>query len=118
MRSSHRTPSYPTSNKVSELSGRCSGPGMPLRITADTASSALCGAPHKAEFERTMITDRVRAGVARVKATGETKSGRPTGRPRTDAATEQGHPRLARPGDRDAENRPEPERRTRRSWSD
>ena len=41
-----------------------------------------------AEFERAMITDRIRAGVARVKATGVTKSGKPTGRPRTDAATE------------------------------
>ena len=36
-----------------------------------------------------MITDRIRAGVARVKATGVTKSGKPIGRPRTDAATEQ-----------------------------
>jgi DNA invertase Pin-like site-specific DNA recombinase len=36
-----------------------------------------------------MITDRIRAGVARVKATGKTKSGKPTGRPRTDTATEQ-----------------------------
>jgi DNA invertase Pin-like site-specific DNA recombinase len=42
-----------------------------------------------AEFERAMITDRIRAGVARVKTTGVTKSGKPTGRPRTDAVTEQ-----------------------------
>ena len=42
-----------------------------------------------AEFERAMTTDRIRAGVARVKATGATKSGKPTGRPRTDATTEQ-----------------------------
>jgi DNA invertase Pin-like site-specific DNA recombinase len=42
-----------------------------------------------AEFERAMITDRIRAGVARIKATGVTKSGKPMGRPRTDAATEQ-----------------------------
>ena len=42
-----------------------------------------------AEFERAMTTDRIRAGVARVKATGVTKSGKPTGRPRTDATTEQ-----------------------------
>ena len=35
-----------------------------------------------AEFERALITERVRAGVARVKATGRTKSGKPTGRPR------------------------------------
>ena len=32
-----------------------------------------------AEFERAMITDRIQAGVARVKATGTTKSGKPTG---------------------------------------
>jgi DNA invertase Pin-like site-specific DNA recombinase len=42
-----------------------------------------------AEFERAMTTDRIRAGVARVKATGATKSGKSTGRPRTDATTEQ-----------------------------
>jgi DNA invertase Pin-like site-specific DNA recombinase len=36
-----------------------------------------------------MITNRIRAGVARVKATGVTKSGKPTGRPRKDSATEQ-----------------------------
>lgn len=41
-----------------------------------------------AEFERTIITDRIRAGVSRVRETGKTKSGKPTGRPRTDAATE------------------------------
>ena len=35
-----------------------------------------------AEFERALITERIRAGVARVKATGRTKSGRPPGRPR------------------------------------
>lgn len=32
---------------------------------------------------------RIRAGVARAKAAGVTKSGKPIGRPRTDAATEQ-----------------------------
>ena len=41
-----------------------------------------------AEFERSMITDRIRAGVARVKETGVTKSGKPTGRPRTDPNVE------------------------------
>lgn len=35
-----------------------------------------------AEFERALITERVRAGVARVKASGKTRSGRPVGRPR------------------------------------
>jgi DNA invertase Pin-like site-specific DNA recombinase len=41
-----------------------------------------------AEFERTVIKERVNAGIARVKATGQTKSGKPIGRPRTDATTE------------------------------
>jgi DNA invertase Pin-like site-specific DNA recombinase len=40
-----------------------------------------------AEFERSMIQERVRAGLARAKAKG-TRSGRPIGRPRTSAAVE------------------------------
>jgi DNA invertase Pin-like site-specific DNA recombinase len=40
-----------------------------------------------AEFERSMIQERVRAGLARARAEG-TKSGRPMGRPKTDSATE------------------------------
>jgi DNA invertase Pin-like site-specific DNA recombinase len=35
-----------------------------------------------AEFERELIRDRVRSGLARVKATGKTRSGKPVGRPR------------------------------------
>jgi putative DNA-invertase from lambdoid prophage Rac len=34
-----------------------------------------------AEFERELIRERVRAGIARVRATGKTRSGRPIGRP-------------------------------------
>ena len=34
-----------------------------------------------AEFERSMIQSRVRAGMARIKAGAATKSGRPIGRP-------------------------------------
>jgi DNA invertase Pin-like site-specific DNA recombinase len=41
-----------------------------------------------AEFERAMIVTRVRQGLARVKATGRTKSGRPIGRPKVPFATE------------------------------
>ena len=37
-----------------------------------------------AEFERELIRDRVRAGLARVKATGRTRSGKAIGRPRRD----------------------------------
>ena len=35
-----------------------------------------------AEFERELIRERVRGGLARVKATGRTRSGKPVGRPR------------------------------------
>lgn len=35
-----------------------------------------------AEFERELIRDRVRSGIARVKATGRTRSGNAVGRPR------------------------------------
>src|SRR5205823_1245720 len=35
-----------------------------------------------AEFERELIRERVRAGIARVRATGKTRSGKPIGRPR------------------------------------
>jgi DNA invertase Pin-like site-specific DNA recombinase len=41
-----------------------------------------------AEFERSMIVERVRAGVARAKASG-TKSGKAFGRPRTSPEVEQ-----------------------------
>jgi DNA invertase Pin-like site-specific DNA recombinase len=41
-----------------------------------------------AEFERSMIVERVRSGVARAKATG-TKSGKAFGRPRTAPEVEQ-----------------------------
>ena len=53
-----------------------SGPSDRLRITADTASSAICGAPHIAEFERDLIRARTSEGRARAKANGE-KLGRP-----------------------------------------
>jgi DNA invertase Pin-like site-specific DNA recombinase len=33
------------------------------------------------EFERSMIVSRINAGIARVKATGKTKTGKPVGRP-------------------------------------
>lgn len=35
-----------------------------------------------AEFEKSIINERVRSGLARVKATGRTRSGKPVGRPR------------------------------------
>jgi len=50
---------------------------MPLRITARTAYSAVCGAPHTAEFERELIAERTMAGLAAARA-----RGRMGGRPR------------------------------------
>jgi DNA invertase Pin-like site-specific DNA recombinase len=41
-----------------------------------------------AEFERSIIVARINAGIARVRETGKTKSGRPTGRPRISSKTE------------------------------
>lgn len=41
-----------------------------------------------AEFERAMIRERVNAGIARVKATGKTKSGKAIGRPKVDPKKE------------------------------
>ena len=46
-------------------------PGARLRITTDSASSALCGAPHNAEFERELIHTRTGEGRARAKAAGK-----------------------------------------------
>ena len=48
-----------------------------LRIITDSAYSAVCGAPHTAEFERDMIRSRVNAGLARARARG-VRLGRPT----------------------------------------
>jgi DNA invertase Pin-like site-specific DNA recombinase len=42
-----------------------------------------------AEFERELIRERVRAGIARVKATGKTRSGKAVGRPRREVDLEQ-----------------------------
>jgi DNA invertase Pin-like site-specific DNA recombinase len=41
-----------------------------------------------AEFERELIRDRVRAGLAQVRATGRTRSGRAVGRPRREVDLE------------------------------
>ena len=46
-----------------------------------------------AEFERAMIVERVKSGLARAKQSG-TKSGKPIGRPRIDTATEDAIRRL------------------------
>jgi hypothetical protein len=54
-----------------------SGQGVLLRITADTASSAVCGAPHTAEFERELIRARTGEGRERAKARGVKMGGPP-----------------------------------------
>jgi len=54
---------------------------MRLRIITESASCALCGAPHKAEFERELIHARTSEGRKRAQADG-VKMGRP---PKLDA---------------------------------
>lgn len=44
-----------------------------------------------AEFERAIITERVRSGIARVKATGRTRSGKAIGRPRREVDVDAVH---------------------------
>lgn len=52
-----------------------------------------------AEFERSIIVERVRAGIARVRATGKTKSGKAIGRPRvSQKALDAARTALAAPG--------------------
>ena len=70
MRSSHRMPSCRLPMRSATYAAVRSGPGALLRITADTASSALCGAPHNAEFERTLIISRTNDGRIAAKARG------------------------------------------------
>ena len=60
--------------------------GLDTRTPAGKAMFQMMGV--FAEFERSMIVERVRAGVARAKASG-TKSGKAFGRPRVPAETEQ-----------------------------
>jgi hypothetical protein len=45
-------------------------PSMRLRIITESASCALCGAPHNAEFERELIVERTKAGLASARARG------------------------------------------------
>ena len=51
-------------------------PATTLRIITRSASSALCEAPHKAEFERSLIRERTQAGLAAARRAGRT-GGRP-----------------------------------------
>jgi len=49
------------------------------------ARSSKCSASLPSEFERALIQERIKAGIAKAKASG-TKSGRPFGRPTIDDA--------------------------------
>jgi len=46
------------------------GAAKALHIITDSASSAVCSASHTAEFERAMITERTKAGIAAARARG------------------------------------------------
>jgi DNA invertase Pin-like site-specific DNA recombinase len=59
--------------------------GIDTRTPAGKAMFQMCGV--FAEFERAMIQERVRSGLARAKAQG-TRSGLPCGRPKVAATTE------------------------------
>jgi hypothetical protein len=52
-------------------------PATTLRIITRSASSALCEAPHKAEFERDLIRARTGEGRERTKARGITLGRKP-----------------------------------------
>src|SRR5260370_39818657 len=72
-------------------------PATTLRIITRSASSALCEAPHKAEFERAMIVERVKAGLSRARAQGKRLGRRPVSsdvveRIRTQIGDRRGHP--------------------------
>jgi hypothetical protein len=62
MRSSHPRRRTPIQMQSATYAAVRSGSGVLLRITADTASSAVCGAPHTAKFERDLIRTRTGAG--------------------------------------------------------
>src|SRR6476661_8028878 len=59
-------------------------PATTLRIITRSASSALCEAPHKAEFERELIQERIRSGIAAAKARGKRLGRQPGQRPKSD----------------------------------
>lgn len=54
--------------------------GIDLTTPTGKLMTAIFGA--LAEFERSLIRQRISAGIAKVKATGKSRSGRPLGRPR------------------------------------
>jgi DNA invertase Pin-like site-specific DNA recombinase len=48
------------------------------------SNSAVCGAPHTAEFERELIQERIRSGIAAAKARGKRLGRQPGQRPKSD----------------------------------
>lgn len=55
-------------------------PALTLSRRISRSSSAYCGEPHFAEFEREILRERVRAGIAQAR-----KNGKRHGRPRSAA---------------------------------
>jgi helix-turn-helix resolvase-like protein len=53
-------------------------PAARVSPTPDSASCALCGAPHKAEFERALIKERQREGIVLAKQRGVYKGRKKT----------------------------------------
>ena len=48
------------------------------------SNSAVCGAPHTAEFERELTVERIRSGIAAAKARGKRLGRQPGQRPKSD----------------------------------
>jgi len=48
------------------------------------SNSAVCGAPHTAEFERELTQERIRSGIAAAKARGKRLGRQPGQRPKSD----------------------------------
>jgi DNA-binding NarL/FixJ family response regulator len=84
MRSLRWKPSIQYQVKSMSYAVPCSGTGARLRIITRSASSALCEASHKAEFERELIQERIRSGIAAARARGKRLDRQPGQRPKSD----------------------------------
>jgi len=64
-------------SRPQNYTGLNSARDMQLRIIARSTYSAICGAPHIAQFERDLIQERTRAGLAAAAARGRTGGRKP-----------------------------------------
>jgi hypothetical protein len=71
MRSSNRRHGSRHQAQSIDYAAARSGLGKGLRITADSASWAVCGAQHIAHFERRLIAERTKDGIAAARARGK-----------------------------------------------